>query len=88
MFVEKKKKINGIYKTRVIESGDKVWDKIDGERRKKIIKEVGMEYKQINILASLMAKVLIKIPELLQDEEVQADLALFNKIDKIRKGEL
>jgi len=79
--VEKQK---NMFETVVEEDGKKVWDKRSGEIRKAILETVGPEYKQINLLAEVLAEV-INADSNLQDNAVIANaMAKFAEINKLR----
>ena len=81
--VENPKRAN-MFSTVVEEDGKKIWDKRNGEIRKAILETVGPEYKQINLLAEVLAEI-IKADSNLQDNAVIANaMAKFAEINKLR----
>jgi len=83
---QKIQKKPNMYETVIVESGSKIWDKKNGEIRKVILETVGPEYKQINLLAEVLAEI-IKSDSNLQDDAVIANaMAKFEEINKLRKS--
>lgn len=85
MFIDKKVTKDGnTFKKEVLEQGDKTWSNEDGAKRKQIINLVGMEYRQINYLAAVVAEIVKASPELLSNPVVADGMAKFAEIDAIR----
>jgi hypothetical protein len=63
------------------------WSTKDKLKREEIFNEVGQEYKQINLLATAMFK-MISLPERdwANDEDIKSALEAFNKINTIKNS--
>ena len=87
MFIDKKVTKDGkTFKKEVLEQGDKTWSSVDGAKRKQILESVGLEYKQINYLAAVVAESVKANPELLSNPVVADGMAKFAEIDAIRNA--
>jgi hypothetical protein len=87
MFVDKKVTKDGkTFKKEVLEQGDKTWSSVDGAKRKQILESVGLEYKQINILASIIAEIIKANPELLSNPIIADGMTKFAEIEAIRNS--
>ena len=87
MFIDKKVTKDGkTFKKEVLEQGDKTWSSVDGAKRKQILESVGLEYKQINYLAAVVAEIVKANPELLSNPVVADGMAKFAEIDVIRNA--
>lgn len=85
MFIDKKVTKDGKrFKKQVVEQGDKTWSSVDGAKRKQILESVGLEYKQINILASIIAEMIKANPELMQNTIIASGMSKFAEIEAIR----
>jgi hypothetical protein len=71
---------------RVIEKGDVEWSPENAKKREEIIKEVGMEYKQINILALVLYEIVKNDTNLQNNEVIQEAMAKFERINQIRNS--
>jgi len=79
--VEKQK---NMFETVVEEDGVLEWNKRDGAIREQIIKTVGHEYKQINLLAEVIAEI-VKADVTLQSNPIVANaMAKFASINTLR----
>jgi len=79
--VEKQK---NMFETVVEEDGVIEWNRKDGAIREQIIKTVGREYKQINLLAEVLAEI-VKADDTLQDNPIVANaMAKFAEINVLR----
>ena len=79
--VEKQK---NMFETVVEEDGVIEWDKKNGTIREQIIKTVGREYKQINLIAEVLAEI-VKADNTLQSNPIVANaMAKFAEINKLR----
>ena len=79
--VEKQK---NMFETVIEEDGVIEWDKKNGIIREQIIKTVGREYKQINLLAEVLAEI-VKADNTLQSNPIVANaMAKFAEINKLR----
>jgi hypothetical protein len=86
-FVEVTEKLSDKrYAKKVIEKGDMEWPPYDAEKREKIIKEVGMEYKQINLLASVLYEIVKDNSNLQNNEIIKEAMAKFERINEIRNS--
>ena len=79
--VEKQK---NMFETVVEEDGVLEWNKKDGAIREQIIKTVGHEYKQLNILAEVVAEIVKANPTLLNNAIVAGGMAKFAEINTLR----
>lgn len=73
-----------LFKTVIEEDKKYIWDKKDGEKRKKIIETIGYEYKQINYLASVLFEIVKAFPKLQDNEIIKGAMQKFEEINKIR----
>lgn len=84
-FTEKRVEVSrNMYKTIVEESGTTTWDASSGRVRAEIIDTIGMEYKQINLLAEVLAEMVKEIPALLDNKVIAEGLNKFGEINAIR----
>ena len=71
--------------TVVVEEDGKIeWSKKDGQIRQAIFDAVGLEYKQINILAAVVAEIVKANPELLSNTIIAGGVAKFAEIEALR----
>ena len=79
--VEKQK---NMFETVVEEDGVIEWNRKNGAIREQIIKTVGREYKQINLLAEVLAEI-VKADDTLQDNPIVTNaMAKFAEINVLR----
>lgn len=75
-----------MFVTKIVEAGDKLWSAKQGTQRKQIINEVGAEYKQINLLAEVIAEIVAINPELANNATITEAMSKFNRINEIRNS--
>ena len=87
MFIDKKVTKDGKrFKKQVVEQGDKTWSSVDGAKRKQILESIGLEYKQLNYLAAVVAEIVKANPELLSNPVIADGMAKFAEIEAIRNA--
>ena len=87
MFIDKKVTKDGKrFKKQVVEQGDKTWSSVDGAKRKQILESIGLEYKQLNYLAAVVAEIVKANPALMDNPVVADGMAKFAEIEAIRNS--
>ena len=75
-----------MFVSKIVEAGDTMWSTKKGIQRERIINEVGAEYKQINLLAEVIAEIVAINPELANNATITEAMSKFNIINEIRNS--
>ena len=75
-----------MFVAKIVEAGDMIWSTKKGIQRERIINEVGAEYKQINLLADVIAEIVAINPELANNATITEAMSKFNRINEIRNS--